>query len=237
MSYTDTCDPIICLGLCLQRYKYDQSLRVTDIYILTNFITLCCFVLKKEEKKKKKKMNKTPYHSPIPIRVTESRLHSQEVLVAWKCFCLCWFEGAIAWASVYMQNLYTHQIRQQFSLNTPAFHAHPQQTLYNKDKGCIYTEQWEMDTYYTASKTYSIHTIRFIFVAKHSLQVASRRLVVRWVKCWPACVGMMAIWRVWALQSWLLFFHDTLHQERSKDSHSLSPRHSKNTLGLTSFPS
>ena len=47
-SYNDTCDPIImyCLGLfvvvyskqcCLQTNKYDQSLRVTDIYILTKF--------------------------------------------------------------------------------------------------------------------------------------------------------------------------------------------------------
>ena len=43
-----------------------------DIYILTKFITLCCFVselwvlnLKKE--KKEKKMNKTPYHSSIHL--------------------------------------------------------------------------------------------------------------------------------------------------------------------------
>ena len=48
VSYTDTCDPIIMyfLGLfvvvyskqcCLQTNKYDQLLRVTDIYILTQF--------------------------------------------------------------------------------------------------------------------------------------------------------------------------------------------------------
>ena len=48
MSYTDICDPIImyCMGLfvvvyskqcCLQANKYDQSLRVTNIYIHAKF--------------------------------------------------------------------------------------------------------------------------------------------------------------------------------------------------------
>ena len=45
VSYTDTCDPII-MGLfvcCLQRNKYDQSLRVKDIGYL-KLITLCYLV-------------------------------------------------------------------------------------------------------------------------------------------------------------------------------------------------
>ena len=44
-----------------------------DIYILGNFITLCCLVFelrdleKEKEKEKEKKMNKTLYHSPIHL--------------------------------------------------------------------------------------------------------------------------------------------------------------------------
>ena len=49
--------------------KYDQSVLVTDIYILTKFglvyvIELREFNLKKKEEEK---MNITPYHSPIHI--------------------------------------------------------------------------------------------------------------------------------------------------------------------------
>ena len=53
---------------CLQRNRYDQSLRVTDIFILTDFITVCCFVFELWMLNlEKEKMNKTPYNSPIHL--------------------------------------------------------------------------------------------------------------------------------------------------------------------------
>ena len=73
MSYTDTCDPIVmyCLGLivvvyskqcCLQTNKYDQSLRVTDVCILT--INVISFLSYASSIWRKRRWTKLPIIAP-----------------------------------------------------------------------------------------------------------------------------------------------------------------------------
>ena len=79
----------VAICCCLQTNKYDQSLRVMDIYVLTKFHYFYVVSFELWVLNLKKKMNKTPYHSPIHLQydATNPYIQSTTVLSDTKYYC------------------------------------------------------------------------------------------------------------------------------------------------------